>query len=240
VSRLICESFEMQSIRTVRDSMEQSNPGAGLSGARAGRAYPICESGEGEVLHTQRFVLPEDHPLGDGYDVVCCPGCGFVFANTTATQDDYDAFYARLSKYEDNVTSTGGGGTAWDAARMLEMGRDIAGFVPDTTARIVDIGCANGGGLAALKTLGYDNLCGIDPSPACAKFVRVNHGIEAYAGSLTELPEETGPADAVPYPAVYVVASPWASMHHPSHPGSSPRMRGSGRRSKIINGPRKS
>ena len=132
--------------------MGQSNPGAGSSGSRAQRECPICEGGARDGLHTQRFVLPEDHPLSDGYDVVCCRACGFVFADTSARQEDYDAFYARLSKYEDNVTSTGGGGMPWDAERMAQMALDLAELVPDKTARIVDVGYANGGSLAALKT----------------------------------------------------------------------------------------
>ncbi|SIO55185.1 Methyltransferase domain-containing protein [Singulisphaera sp. GP187] len=177
--------------------MGRSHSEAGRSESRAGRECPICEGPAADVLHTQRFVLPEDHPLGDGYDVVCCCGCGFVYADTSATQEDYDAFYARHSKYEDNVTSTGGGGTSWDAERMVQMGQDLARLIPDKAARIVDVGCANGGMLASLKGLGYGQLCGIDPSPACANYVRMHHGIEAYAGSLTQLPAEAGPADAV-------------------------------------------
>jgi SAM-dependent methyltransferase len=129
--------------------------------------------------------------------VVCCRDCGFVFADTTARQEDYDTFYARYSKYEDNITSTGGGLTSWDARRLQETAADIARSLPDRSARIVDIGCANGGLLAALKGLGFANLCGIDPSPACARYVRSELGIEAYAGSLANLPHEAGPADAV-------------------------------------------
>jgi C4-type Zn-finger protein len=72
------------------------------------RKCPICKASECELIHKQRFVLPEGHPQAAGYDVVCCTRCGFVFADTTVTQQDYDVFYAKFSKYQDNVTSTGG------------------------------------------------------------------------------------------------------------------------------------
>ena len=53
-----------------------------------------------DVLHKQNFVLPEGHPLANGYLVVACDNCGFVYADTQVSQHDYDVFYARFSKYE--------------------------------------------------------------------------------------------------------------------------------------------
>ena len=147
------------------------------------RGCPICDSVEAEILHTQRFVLPEGHPLADGYDVVCCTRCGFVYADTAVTQADYDRFYTRFSKYEDQKTGTGGGEKQWDARRLAVTANQIAGFLQDTQASILDIGCANGGLLKALQQLGFHNLCGVDPSPVCINNV-CRLGIEAYSGSL--------------------------------------------------------
>jgi len=161
------------------------------------RACPVCEFEHAEVLHTQRFVLSENHPLKDGYDVVYCDRCGFCYADTAATQRDYDEFYSRLSKYADSATSTGGGTQPWDAVRLQEMAAEISRFEPDRDARIVDVGCANGGLLRELSRLGYRNLCGIDPSPGCATQTRLIPGVEAYAGFLSNMPEEAGPYDGV-------------------------------------------
>jgi len=36
------------------------------------RNCPICQEENGEILHTQNFVLPEGHPLSNGYDILCC------------------------------------------------------------------------------------------------------------------------------------------------------------------------
>ena len=161
------------------------------------RLCPVCDSNARDILHSQRFILPEGHPLGNGYNVVCCNSCGLVFADTRATQDDYEAYYIRESRYEDNTTSTGGGHSTYDSHRMRETAEDLAGFLPNRGARIVDVGCANGGLLAALKRLGFLNLCGVDPSPACVFNVQMDHGIEAYEGSLARLPGKVAPADAV-------------------------------------------
>jgi SAM-dependent methyltransferase len=149
------------------------------------------------VLHTQRFVLPEGHPLADGYDVLCCEACGFVFADTTVSQKEYDEFYRNCSKYEDGQTSTGGGGSRWDLQRLREQAATIAEIVGDRDARILDVGCANGGLLRALQELGYCRLTGLDPSPVCAANTCLHAGIYAEAGSLANLPPDFGPFDCI-------------------------------------------
>lgn len=160
------------------------------------RPCPICGSTTGEVLHTQRFVLPEGHPLAAGYDVVSCVRCGFAYADTIVSQRDYDDFYSKLSKYTDDKTSTGGE-LAWAAQRLQDTAADIARVIPNRRARIVDIGCANGGLLRTLHQLGYNNLCGIDPAPACVARAAQVPGVDAYVGSLSHIPAESGPFDCL-------------------------------------------
>ena len=161
------------------------------------RGCPICEGKTCEVLHTQRFVLPEGHPLADGYDVVCCRGCGYVYADTAVTQQEYDIFYRKYSKYEDAKTSTGGGDSPWDARRLRGVAVAVADFVGSRDARILDVGCANGGLLRALKELGFHDLTGLDPSPACAENTRRVGGVRAEVGSLADLPADFGAFDCV-------------------------------------------
>src|SRR6476469_7696463 len=156
----------------------------------AGRPCPICSNAKVEVLHHQTFLLPEGHLLPKAYDVVYCPDCGFAYADSSASQKVYDAYYAGFSKYEDNRTSTGGGGSEWDSRRLRETAAAIAAIVLEKQARIVDLGCANGGLLGALKALGFLNLIGIDPSPACVANTVEGLGIPARVGSLRELPQD--------------------------------------------------
>jgi SAM-dependent methyltransferase len=151
------------------------------------RACPICQCEQAQVLHAQNFVLPEGHPLRDGYNVVACAHCGFVYADSAATQHDYDEFYARHSKYDAASISTGGGASPSDQKRLREMAHDIAPFL-DADASILDIGCATGGLLRELQVLGFANGRGLDPSPASATFARQNFGIEIITGSLFEAP----------------------------------------------------
>jgi len=147
------------------------------------RPCPICENEKADVLHSQRFALPEGHPLSAGYDVVCCDSCGFVYADTAVTQQAYDLFYTQYSKYEDKKTGTGGVDNEWDRKRVTETAEQIVTFMNNTNARVLDIGCANGGLLKALKDLGYEQVLGIDPSPVCVENTRLL-GVAAKIGSL--------------------------------------------------------
>jgi SAM-dependent methyltransferase len=106
-----------------------------------------------------------------------------VYADTDVTQADYDRFYAEYSKYEDSNIGTGGTENSYDWKRQQATARQIARFLQNPNASILDVGCANGGILKALKDLGHENVCGLDPSPICVANTRAL-GIEAHTGSL--------------------------------------------------------
>ncbi|NVN95423.1 MAG: methyltransferase domain-containing protein [Bacteroidetes bacterium] len=147
------------------------------------RSCPICDNTDGEILHNQRFFLPENHILPSNYDVVCCNTCGFVFADTSANQKTYNIFYQEMSKYEDVKTASGGGDKTYDLSRLKETAEDIENLIPSKNSSILDIGCGNGGLLMELKKLGFTNLTGLDPSPVCVNNI-LNKGIEAKLGGI--------------------------------------------------------
>ena len=160
------------------------------------RGCPICRNRSVELLHSQQFTLSDSHPLADGYDVVACLACGFVYADTAAPQAAYDALYQAASMYQVTITSTGGGESAWDAERLAQTAQTIATVLSDKKARVLDVGCANGGLLEALRALGYTNLEGLDPAPACVDNTW-RRGFAARTGSLSGIPENPGTFDAV-------------------------------------------
>jgi SAM-dependent methyltransferase len=143
------------------------------------RSCPICKNAlNGEVLHTQAFVLPEGHILSDAskYDIVSCSECGFVFADTPLGQDVYDRYYSQMSIYELDYSDL-------DISKYMSQARLIGSFLEDDNAKIVDMGCGNGGLLQALKTLGFKNLTAVDPSHKCIDNIR-SHGISGIEGSI--------------------------------------------------------
>jgi len=112
-------------------------------------------------------------------------------------QSAYNLYYTDYSKYTDNRTATGGGGFPGDHERLQATAERLRLAFDNVFARIVDIGCANGGLLAALQERGYKNLCGIDPSPVCANFTHEKYGIQTYANALDKLPPTIGTFDGV-------------------------------------------
>jgi len=161
------------------------------------RYCPLCDNQNVDVISHQEFELPEGTPLPSQYDVVACRICGFVFADTPASQADYDRFYADFSKYQDSQTAVGGGGTPCDKARMQFTASKIADTLTDKTIRILDLGCGNGGILEALRDLGYSNLTGIDPSAQCVRYLNQELHIDSAQGSLAAMPSHVGKFDLV-------------------------------------------
>jgi len=146
------------------------------------RECPVCKCSTGEILHEQSFILTAGCHLPSSYHILSCTSCGFVYADTPALQEDYDMYYRLNSKYEDDKVATGGFARSDDISRLLETANDLAQYIkPDDS--ILDLGCANGGLLLALKNNGYKNLTGIDPSVKCVDNVR-SAGITAYEGSI--------------------------------------------------------
>jgi len=140
------------------------------------RKCPICFNKSGQILHHQFFAIPENYPLPEEYDVVCCQKCGFVYADTPARQRDYNKFYQEFSKYEfSGATKTT---TKWNLSKLTP----ISNRLENKNASILDIGCANGELLTEFKKLGYKNLNGLDPSRKCVE--NVQEGINAFEGEL--------------------------------------------------------
>lgn len=135
------------------------------------RSCPVCGAQRALYLHTMHFVLPEASPLPASYEMLVCLECACAFADSPAQANDYAVYYQTLSKYEDVRVETGGGNSPADADRIEELATQLAHQLP-ISARILDVGCGNGGLLGALRRRGYLDLTGIDPAPACAGRVR--------------------------------------------------------------------
>ena len=159
------------------------------------RPCPICGGRECHPLHQMRFALPAASPLPDKYTVVASAYCGFVYADTPGSAEDYARHYAEFSHYEDPAIATGGGEQAFDRVRLAETADWIA---PHTTsdARVLDIGCGNGGLLLALKERGFNRLEGMDPSAACVARLK-EHGLEAFRGWLGDIPHGSEKYDLI-------------------------------------------
>ena len=151
---------------------------------RLRRACPICGNLKFYLLHDGQYVLPEAHPLTSTIRVVACSDCGLCYNDTSSSQQDYDRYYAEMSKYSDARVSTGSGASAEDRQRLQRTADQIERFSGEPKDRILDIGCGGGALLDCLAARGYGSLHGMDPSPACAAMVS-ERGHCGVTGTLT-------------------------------------------------------
>lgn len=164
------------------------------------RRCEICGSDDKHPLFTQTFAGELEGALLYSYTVVACRQCGFLFADQLPPQEEFDTYYESMSKYE--YEHAGGVQADFDDGRFPDAARFIARFTGGADASVVDIGCSNGGLLNALKKLGFTELLGIDPSPACAVTAKKLYGIDVLTGNLFSPHPEVSKNDVVVLGAV--------------------------------------
>jgi SAM-dependent methyltransferase len=158
----------------------------------ATRLCPVCGSARSKLLFQQSFEQFSGVSLMNGYDVVICQDCGAGFADGIPPQSAFDDYYRDLSKYEDPASRN-------EPPPVEQRFRDIAGlvakYIPTPESRVLEIGCANGGLLKALRDLGFLNLFGCDPSPGCVRAARESYGIPGFAATVFTVPPPEEPYD---------------------------------------------
>jgi SAM-dependent methyltransferase len=132
-----------------------------------------------------KFSLSANSPLPSAYTVVASADCGFVYADTAGSPADYARYYSEFSHYEDPAIATGGGEQAFDQERLAVTADWIADHMK-IEARVLDVGCGNGGLLLALRERGFRSLVGMDPSEGCVTRMQ-QQGLEAFRGWLGDL-----------------------------------------------------
>jgi SAM-dependent methyltransferase len=159
------------------------------------RPCPICGENKKELLFHQQFSELSTGALLAGYNVVVCRNCGFCFADNIPDQKAFDIYYKEMSKYEHLERS--GQPSEFETRQFPALAQFIQKYVPDQRSRILEVGCANGGLLNALKELGYNNILGVDPSPACADNAAQLYQIRVITSALSDLRTEIGQFDFI-------------------------------------------
>jgi len=163
------------------------------------RKCPICMSGEAEYVDKLHFVNEKGNPLPQKYDVCICKMCGFTFADMVSSQNDFNSYYKTFNNYAlvenvkeyDSVTSNHN-----FCGKLLQI-MDI-----DTDADIIDLGCGGGELLRHLKSMGYRNVKGLDPSSASIDKL----GYEKIRGVCKNIFDEIDEEDKHAYDVVFSIA----------------------------------
>lgn len=148
------------------------------------RPCPICGQFPKTLLKTLSYESYEGSVLPTQYRLVSCNKCGFVFDDFDANQETFSLYYKQQNKYDTSGITGGGAVSPLERKRYESYIRFLSGFI-DKSARIVDIGCGQGGFLRTLKEAGYTNLFAVDPSPFCVDLIK-KHGIDAVCSTLED------------------------------------------------------
>jgi SAM-dependent methyltransferase len=153
---------------------------------RPQRPCPVCGGRRHRKLFRQAFAAVSGATLLEGYDVVLCEDCGCGFADDLPEQSAFDAYYQDLSKYEASQRS--GENPSFEQGRAAAIAAFIGRYVPSPDAHILEIGCATGRLLWELRSLGFQHVSGVDPSPSCAETAATEFGVPVRTGTLAALP----------------------------------------------------
>lgn len=143
------------------------------------RNCPLCGCPSNQKIETIKMILPKKYSLPETYTVVSCSQCGFCYADTPATLEDYRCYYELCNTYSGTPVDV----SEWNelhtqAGEMLEKHMDFSGC-------LMDMGFGQGNFLKWLQQKGYSNIMGIDPSPISVETIRKD-GVKAVCGSVFE------------------------------------------------------
>lgn len=120
------------------------------------RSCPICNSMK--IENIRRISFNMDNIMPDFYFLSKCNTCGFVYANTPATSQDYNRYYEENNRYNSLPTQD---------TFSIKVYEKIIGLIRkyiDKNDNVLDIGCGSGNLLKFMKLDGYNNLTGLDPA----------------------------------------------------------------------------
>ena len=143
--------------------MTARHPASGLVSRSVARGCPVCDAEKGDALFDNRMA-----PIANidfSYAVVACDECGMIYASHTPDDATMDRYYRDLSKYDHprSVDELSDG----DVHRA-KVAAAFARRMLASVGRVLDVGCASGLFLSALKASGSFTVRGLDPSPASA------------------------------------------------------------------------
>jgi len=128
------------------------------------------------------MILPAKYCLPESYNIVSCNQCGFCYADTSATMENYNNYYEQCNVYSGMPVDD----SDWN--ELHGIASDWIADELDKNAALLDMGFGQGNFLCWLKENGYHNIVGIDPSDISVESVK-QRGVRAVTGSVFELPK---------------------------------------------------
>lgn len=120
------------------------------------RKCPVCEYNYATTISHIEMKIPTDYHLPDNYDIVVCQNCGMVYADTSASMEDYDWYYTNCNFYGDDIKD--------DNRERYNWIEEFLDKYLSKNSKILEFGAGNGRFSVALKNHGYRCISATDPS----------------------------------------------------------------------------
>ena len=139
------------------------------------RCCPVC--GEHKQMKIEHISMqtPGEYHLPDNYDVVVCEKCGMVYADTSASMEDYDWYYTNCNFYGDDTKD--------DGSQRYEWMEELLEQYLSKESVLLEFGAGNGRYVKALQKHGYKFITGTDPSQESVERMRES-GINSYIANV--------------------------------------------------------
>lgn len=148
----------------------------------SGRICPICASKKKIRIEHIKLLIPQEYHLPSEYWIVECEQCGFCYADTNASVDDYNVYYSECNTYSGTPVDM----QEWDYLHTT-AGELLKNRVQKDEL-VIDMGFGQGNFLKWLRNNGYTDVMGIDPSQTSVDKIR-EVGIRAEVGSVFHTPD---------------------------------------------------
>lgn len=139
------------------------------------RNCPVCDKKTGEKIEHICMNVPENYRLPDYYNIVVCDNCGMVYADTSASVEDYDWYYTNCNFYGDDSKD--------DNRERYDWMEDLLKKHLTKESVMLELGAGNGRYSMALKEHGYSQITATDPSEENVQRLRAA-GIDAYVANI--------------------------------------------------------
>lgn len=160
---------------------------------------PICYSANFSVLpfYSIRFDTEKKGKVS------ICEDCSHVFISKRWSEDSYNQFYEEEYRNAVGFNKTSDEELFFEDTKL--RGVEVVNFVSQylkKDAKILEVGCGNGGILMAFKEAGFNNVQGIDPNIEETRLANSKYGIDVINGppNFENIPNKT-------YDCILIVAS---------------------------------
>lgn len=150
------------------------------------RNCPVCGCKNADLLFPVNLYA-EDLKLPSSYDAVQCSSCGMCYADTSASEKDYEQYYSNFNYYS-TVPSDGETAKEEHILRYRAIEQILLQY-SGHSQRIIDIGFGKGELLQYLQEKNYERLAGMDPSEDSVILLN-QKGIDVFCSSIQkEIPQ---------------------------------------------------